>query len=110
MGYWDYQLRASYDATRNDVIGVFAFGSGTTIGGTTVGARNVISGNNGAGVDISGDHVVVQGNYLGTDSSGTVANPAAAASSERRGSGNSNDGATTGKLGSSSQIPKRRTG
>lgn len=27
VGYWDYQLRASYDATRNDVIGVFAFGS-----------------------------------------------------------------------------------
>jgi flagellar hook assembly protein FlgD len=45
-----------------------------TIGGTTEGARNVISGNAHAGVSI-GDgahHNLVQGNYLGTDGSGTA--------------------------------------
>src|SRR5205823_13017522 len=47
-----------------------------TIGGTTAGARNVISGNFLNGVDITGQfssHNVVQGNYIGTDASGTVA-------------------------------------
>jgi len=46
------------------------------IGGTSPGARNVISGNNGSGVFINGTGAtnnVVQGNFLGTDISGTLA-------------------------------------
>jgi hypothetical protein len=43
------------------------------IGGTTTGARNVISGNGAEGVDIeggSGD--IVQGNFIGTNAAGTA--------------------------------------
>src|SRR5262249_26231453 len=56
--------------------------TGNTIGGTTAGARNVISGNLisdiGSGVEIggpgtSGNHVV--GNYIGVDPSGAAALP-----------------------------------
>jgi len=43
-----------------------------TIGGTTTGARNVISGNNGNGVSILGnDGNKIMGNYVGTDATGT---------------------------------------
>lgn len=46
-----------------------------TIGGTSVGARNVISGN-GTGVAISvNNHNVVAGNYIGTDSTGLAPLP-----------------------------------
>ncbi len=48
-----------------------------TIGGTTVAARNVISGNNGYGVRLQGFGTTtnnnVQGNYIGTDVNGTTA-------------------------------------
>ena len=48
-------------------------GHSNTIGGTTEGARNIISGN-GTGVGISGgDNNTVCGNYIGTDISGTAA-------------------------------------
>ena len=44
-----------------------------TIGGTAPGARNVISGN-GAGIQIGGsDQVLIAGNYVGTDTTGTQA-------------------------------------
>jgi hypothetical protein len=45
-----------------------------TVGGTTAGARNVISGNKYAGVVLwlsSGSNNKVQGNYIGTDYTGT---------------------------------------
>ena len=48
--------------------------SGNLIGGTTGGARNLISGNDGVGVLLafgSGTGNLVQGNYIGTDASGT---------------------------------------
>jgi hypothetical protein len=58
-------------------IGIYVSGPDTTIGGTSAGARNLISGNY-IGVDISGPSsstspsgVVVQGNYIGTDITGT---------------------------------------
>jgi titin len=49
--------------------------SGLTIGGTTAAARNLISGNQGDGVFITQNsaHDLVEGNYIGTDASGTVA-------------------------------------
>jgi CSLREA domain-containing protein len=46
-----------------------------TIGGTTTGARNLISGNNDNGVALLDDRTsgnVVQGNFIGTDISGTA--------------------------------------
>lgn len=44
-----------------------------TIGGTTPGERNVISANsiNGVHVDASGSNNIVQGNYIGTNTTGT---------------------------------------
>ena len=46
-----------------------------TIGGTAPGARNIISGNNGLGVSISGTIVgnLVQGNFIGTNAAGSAA-------------------------------------
>jgi titin len=46
----------------------------TTIGGTAIGNRNIISGNGVHGIEIAGTGArdnVVQGNFLGTDVSGT---------------------------------------
>ena len=52
--------------------GVFVAGaSNNTIGGTTAGERNIISGNGDFGVSIYSDNNVVSGNYIGTDYSGT---------------------------------------
>ena len=60
-------------ALQNSGVGVSSSGTGTLIGGTTVDARNVISANN-RGVDlIGGSNHTVQGNFIGTDITGTVA-------------------------------------
>ncbi|MFO0908086.1 MAG: LamG-like jellyroll fold domain-containing protein [Isosphaeraceae bacterium] len=58
--------------------GVSLGGVSATVGGTSAAARNVISGNSGFGVAISTSSAtsnVVLGNYIGTDSGGTVAVP-----------------------------------
>ena len=47
-------------------------GSNNTIGGTTAALRNVVS-SNGRGLQIGGSNNVVQGNYVGTNASGTAA-------------------------------------
>ena len=46
-----------------------------TVGGSTSGAGNLVSGNNGVGIyfDTSSSNAVVQGNLIGTDATGTVA-------------------------------------
>jgi len=46
---------------------------GYTIGGSTPGARNLISGNFGQGIEIFGSVNVVQGNFIGTDVTGRAA-------------------------------------
>src|SRR5262249_26619118 len=54
-------------------IRVISGAANNTIGGSMVGDRNVISGNSGDGIDISGSGTtgnVVLGNYVGTDVSG----------------------------------------
>ena len=56
----------------NSTRGIQAFGENTLVGGITPGARNVISGN-GDGVFIRGAGTKVQGNYIGTDITGTLA-------------------------------------
>src|SRR5579862_3082517 len=47
--------------------------SGTTIGGTSPAARNVIARNSGDLILADGDGITVQGNYLGVDAAGTAA-------------------------------------
>ena len=53
-------------------VGINSFGANTLIGGETAAARNVISGNNGEAVNVGGAGVKVQGNYIGTDITGTL--------------------------------------
>src|SRR6185436_8055947 len=56
----------------NSTYGIQAVGSNMLVGGLTPGARNVVSGNN-EGVFIRGAGGKVQGNYIGTDITGTQA-------------------------------------
>ena len=44
-----------------------------TIGGTVSGAGNIVSGSNGDGIPLSGSNCVIQGNFVGTDVTGTKA-------------------------------------
>ncbi|MHC5538400.1 beta strand repeat-containing protein, partial [Singulisphaera rosea] len=70
------------DVTGSLALGNGTFGSGiifkgisnSTIGGNTPGAGNVLSGNNGYGIDcfvIGSSDLTVQGNFIGTDAGGT---------------------------------------
>lgn len=63
-------------ALGNDSDGVYVTNApANTVGGTAAAARNVISGNGGAGVEVFGfvsTGNVVQGNFIGTDATGTV--------------------------------------
>jgi hypothetical protein len=79
------KLHGNYIGT--DITGAFDLGNGgsgvvagdsVVIGGTAAGARNVISGNAGfgnisLGSNNSGSAAIVQGNYIGTDVTGTKA-------------------------------------
>jgi len=59
-------------ALGNTLYGVNIEGApGTIIGGTTAAARNVISGNDNFGIDISSGGTEVLGNFVGTDATGT---------------------------------------
>ncbi len=73
-----------------DATGTFAVGNGfsggiiiyraisTTIGGTTAAARNLVSGNQSAGILAEGtglSQLLIEGNYIGTNSAGSAAIP-----------------------------------
>ncbi len=63
-------------ALSNGISGItIAGGSSNLIGGTVVGAGNVISGNLGDGIWLTGGATgnLIQGNYIGTDASGGTA-------------------------------------
>jgi len=86
-------------ALPNTGFGIYASrGSGDTIGGTTSGAANVISGNGGGGLDLeaeSGD--VVAGNFIGTNATGSIALSNAGDGIDLvRGGGNTIGGTTSG--------------
>ncbi len=58
----------------NDGSGVDMSGNNNTIGGTTPGAGNVLSGNNGSGITLafnSASDNLMEGNLIGTDITGT---------------------------------------
>ena len=67
-------LNAAGTAALPNGTGIQLQGGFTVVGGTTAAARNIISGN-GIGVLVSRDDLgsSVQGNYIGTDASGTTA-------------------------------------
>lgn len=52
--------------------GIQAQGTNILIGGLTASARNIISGNGGDGLSFGGTGSRLQGNYIGTDITGTV--------------------------------------
>ena len=58
----------------NDGIQIENGAFNNTVGGTTAGTRNIISGNGSDGVELDGSvfGCIVLGNYIGTDSTGTV--------------------------------------
>ena len=57
-------------AVANGLDGIAVVGSGATIGGTTAGAGNIISGNTQYGVDIDASSCLVEGNEIGTNAAG----------------------------------------
>ena len=62
-------------ANGNNGINIFGGASNNTVGGSSIAARNVVSGNLGSGIriqDAAGTGNVVRGNYVGTDAAGTA--------------------------------------
>ena len=89
-------------AARGNLRGIFIDpGSGNTVGGTTPGLRNVISGNNGIGIFLNGSGAsgnLVAGNFFGINAAGTalLGNGFEAVSIKAGASGNTIGGTTAG--------------
>ena len=66
-------LSASGGAALGNNVGMEIDGTNNTIGGTTAAARNVVSANQHNGVLVLGAGNLIEGNYVGTDTAGTVA-------------------------------------
>ncbi|MDH5544658.1 MAG: right-handed parallel beta-helix repeat-containing protein [Gammaproteobacteria bacterium] len=63
-------------AAPNIIDGVYILGSSNTIGGTSAGYRNVISGNSQSGIYLSAaSNNLIQGNYIGTNDTATASIP-----------------------------------
>jgi len=60
-------------ALANGRFGIRSTTANVIIGGTTDGARNLISGNASDGIFLTNDGALIQGNYVGTDATGTAA-------------------------------------
>ena len=52
--------------------GIGVGGTGNTVGGTTAASRNVISGNDDDGIEVVGSSNLIEGNYVGTNATGTA--------------------------------------
>src|SRR5262245_51661428 len=65
-------LSATGAAAGNGQDGIDVNAAGAKIGGAAAADRNVISGNSGFGIITSGNGTVIQGNYIGTNATGTA--------------------------------------
>jgi hypothetical protein len=72
-------------ARHTNANGVEIDGNSNTVGGTAPGARNLISGNAGNGLTLKGSGNLVEGNFIGTDITGTIALPNGWASTQLTG-------------------------
>jgi titin len=58
----------------NGMAGIYLAADSVVVGGTSASARNVISGNSGAGIYLyRGENHSIRGNYIGTNAAGTAA-------------------------------------
>jgi len=87
--------RTGNNAIPNNNTGIGGSASNTIIGGSTPGAGNVISGNDGWGINFAGTNTTIQGNIIGLNAAGTAPLP-----NDRSGINFSN-GATTALVGGS---------
>jgi titin len=113
-----YLLNSAGNAIQGNFIGLTASGTaalananngiylinarGNLVGGTTPGTRNVVSGNGGSGLYLDGSGAtgnLVQGNYFGTDATGTVALPNAGDGVTAQGAGGNTIGGTNAGAG-----------
>ncbi len=93
-------------ANGTDGVEIDTGASGNIIGGTTAAARNIISANSDAGVYIDGaNDNLVEGDYIGTDTSGTVALGNNSAAAEFAGGVFLQDGASGNTIGGLTATP-----